>query len=104
MRNFPHQVNRITKIRGALQAARELISAGEDFGNDGTFGYSVVRAGVYPFRGLHNPTPHELELAIQLEQQKPASNQGPRTFARDLRRTLALLGFLRFYQRTLHIT
>lgn len=58
-------------------------------------GYAVARAGIYTFRNLPHPSPQELERAIRREQRKPASNQGPRTFARDLRRTLALLGFLK---------
>jgi len=94
MRNFPHQVNQIHKIKGALQVALQLIAEGHDVGDDGVLGYAVARAGIYTFRNLVNPSTQELEDVIQREQSKIPSNQGPRTFARDLRRTLALLGFL----------
>ncbi|GEM_PF-1185154 len=94
MRNFPHQVNQIPKIKGAVRVARQLSVNREDVGDDGTFGYSLARAGIYTFRDLTAPTAHELDRAIRREQTKVHSNQGPRTFARDLRRTLSLLGFL----------
>jgi hypothetical protein len=94
MRNFPHQVNQIRKIKGALQVVSQLATEGHDVGDDGVLGYAVARAGIYTFRNLPNPSSQELEDAVQREQVKPPSNQGPRTFARDLRRTLFLLGFL----------
>ena len=94
MRNFPHQVNQIHKIRGALAVAARLITDGHNVADDGTFGYAVARAGIYAFRNLNNPSATELGAVIQREQRKPASDQGPRTFARDLRRTLILLAFL----------
>ena len=94
MRNFPHQVNQIRKIKGALKVASQLLTDGYDVGDDGVLGYAVARAGIYTFRNLLNPSPQELEEVIRCEQGKSLSNQGPRTFARDLRRTLVLLGFL----------
>lgn len=94
LRNFPHQVNRLSKIRGALQVGSDLASRGEAVDDDGTFGYAVARAGIYTFRGLASPTSAQLEAAIRREQMKSQSNQGPRTFARDLRRTMVLLGLL----------
>lgn len=94
MRNFPHQVNQIHKIRGALDIAAQLLAGGGDLSDDGVFGYAVASARIYAFRNLPSPFPEELEAAIRREQRKPASNQGPRTFARDLRRTMELLGFL----------
>lgn len=94
LRNFPHQVNRLSKIRGALQVVSDLANAGQAVGDDGTFGFAVARAGIYAFRGLSAPTAAELETAIRQEQTKSLSNQGPRTFARDLRRTLVLLGLI----------
>lgn len=94
IRNFPHQVNAIPKLRAALQVASEILQRGEDLHDDGIYGYAVVRSRVYTFRGLSEPTDEQLEQRIAEEQIKSASNQGPRTFARDLRRTLLLLGFL----------
>lgn len=104
MRNFPHQVNQISKITGSLRVASELLSRGENIGDDGVFGYAVLRAGIYSFRGASRVSPEELEEAITRERQKPASNQGPRTFARDLRRTLLLLGFIENDARDFSIT
>ena len=94
MRNFPHQVNRISKIRGSLEIAGELIARDEDIGDDAILGYAVARAGIYTFRDLIDPSATELESRIRQAQQERSSNQGPRTYARDLRRTLILLGFL----------
>lgn len=94
MRNFPHQINQISKIRRALEVVQQLLTQGRDIGDDGVFGYAVTRIGIYSFRNLPSPSADELEDAIQREQGKPLSDQGPRTFARDLRRTLVLLGFL----------
>lgn len=94
MRNFPHQVNQIHKIKGALHVASQLIAEGHDVGDDGVLGYAVARAGIYTFRNLVNPSSQELEDVIRREQGKLPTNQGPRTFARDLSRTLVLLGFL----------
>jgi hypothetical protein len=94
MRNFPHQVNQIPKIRGALGVAAQLLEEGRDVGDDGVFGYAVTRGGIYKFRNLPFPSKDELEAMIRREMEKTLSNQGPRTFARDLRRTLHLLGFL----------
>lgn len=42
MRNFPHQVNQIHKIKGALQVASQLIAEGRDVGDDGVLGYAVA--------------------------------------------------------------
>ena len=98
MRNFPHQVNQIYKIKGALQVVSQLATEGHDVGDDGVLGYAIARAGIYTFRNLLNPSSRELEDAIQREQGKPPSNQGPRTFARDLRRTLLLVGLLEHLQ------
>lgn len=94
LRNFPHQVNQIAKLRGALEAASDLIVGSRDVGDDGVFGYTLTWAGIHTFRGLASSSHREVEQAILREQRKPTSSQGPRTFARDLRRTLALLGFL----------
>lgn len=94
MRNFPHQVNRIEKLRGALQVCADIIAAGRDPGDDGEFGFQVARSGIYTFRGLATARPQDIEAVITRERLKPLANQGPRTFARDLRRTLTLLGFL----------
>lgn len=94
MRNFPHQMNQIPKLRRALEVAAQLSSVGRNIGDDGELGFALTRRRIYTFRGLATPTDDELEAAIERERQKPLYDQGPRTSARDLRRTLVLLGFL----------
>lgn len=95
LRNFPHQVNQIPRLRQALAKADQLLSEGLNIADNGVYGYSLARARICPFEGLRDPTPDELEQRILVEQQKPAGSQGARTFARELRRTFLLLGFLR---------
>jgi len=94
MRNFPHQVNAIPKLVRALGVASDLIAGDQDVLSDSVYGYALARAGVYTFRGLQDPTPRQLEAKIADEQTKIPGNQGARTFARDIRRTLTLLGFM----------
>lgn len=87
-------MNQIPKLRGALELADQLITAGRNINDDGEFGYALTRANIYEFRRLSNPTDAELEAAIAVERLKPSSSQGPRTCARELRKTLVYLGFL----------
>jgi hypothetical protein len=94
MKNFPHQVSTFSKLRGALEVINDLIQAGGNVSDDGILGYELARRGVYQFRGLNAPTVAQLTQKIASEQQKSPSNQGARTFARDVRRTLGLLGFV----------
>lgn len=97
MRNFPHQVNQIHKFVGALRVAADLREENLDLTDDGLYGYALAEAGIYSFRGLADATPEELRARIASEQSKPRGSQGARTFARDVRRTLLLLGF---FERT----
>lgn len=94
LRNFPHQINQLDKMHAALACTAAVIEDGQNPLDDGILGYSCARKGVYTFRDLPNPIPQELEKRISVEQRKTSSNQGPRTFARDLRRTLILMGLL----------
>lgn len=94
VRNFPHQINQIPKLIGAMIVAGDLLDHNSDLGDDGVYGYALARRGIYTFRGLAEPSEEQLTSRINEEQQKPRGSQGARTFARDLRRTLLLLGFL----------
>ncbi len=58
--------------------------------DDGVVGEALARAGVYTFRDPN----HSVDEALKRERQKPESNQGFRTAARDLRRFYELLGFV----------
>jgi hypothetical protein len=71
-----------------------MIAENLDITDDGAYGYALAEAGVYSFRGLAAPAPETLRARITEERTKPLGSQGARTFARDLRRTLLLLGFL----------
>lgn len=90
MKNFPHQYNELGRFRRTLTAIARLREQGRNVLDDGVLGYQLVRDGVYGFRG---DVP-DLEARIAQELRKPEGNQGPRTAARDGRRTLQLLGFI----------
>jgi hypothetical protein len=90
VKNFPHQYNDFPKLRQTLEAIRDLVAADQDVADDGVLGYELARRGIYTFRALEGP----LEARIAAEQAKPTGSQGPRTAAREMRRTLAFLGWL----------
>lgn len=89
MKNFPHQVNNLDKLTSALVVARDLINGGQQL-DDGTFGEALALAGVYTFR---HPMA-SVAANIAAEKLKPASDQGFRTAARDLKRFLSIAGLL----------
>lgn len=92
MKNFPHQINQIHKLVGALEVIISLNNQMQDIFDDGILGYELARHYVYTFRGFTDG--NDLEARISLEQRKKVSNQGARTCARDLRRLFILLGFI----------
>lgn len=94
LRNFPHQINQLEKLHAALAACASLLEAGSNPLDDGELGYACARAGVYAFRGLAEPSAGEIERRIAAEKQKKHANQGAETFAREVRRTLQLMGLL----------
>src|SRR6266568_5381058 len=77
MKNFPHQVNELAKLRRSLAEIGHL-------------NVQWANVGVYTFRGLVGP----LAQRIAAEQQKPIGSQGARTAAREIRRTLRYLGLI----------
>lgn len=91
MKNFPHQFNDLTKLTAALGVAQALIAANQQYDDDGVFGTALANAGIYTFRD------RALTVAQNLAQeaQKPASSQGFRTAARDVRRFFALADVVR---------
>ena len=90
MKNFPHQYSDFGKLRSTLAAIRDLNADGADVADDAVLGYELARRGIYTFTGTAMP----LEQRIALEQRKPPGSQGPRTAAREMRRTLRHLGWL----------
>lgn len=104
LRNFPHQINQLDKIHASLGCMAELLEAGSNPMDDGDLGFACARKGVYKFRGLASPRPAELEARIRQERRKDSSDQGPRTFARDLRRTMELMGLVTIQDGALELT
>src|ERR1700674_125305 len=90
MKNFPHQYNELPKLRGSLAAVRELNGEGANVADDGVLGYRLARRGFYTFRHFDG----NLEGRIAQEQAKPIGDQGARTAAREIRRTLRYLGLI----------
>jgi hypothetical protein len=92
VKNFPHQVNKLERFAGGLRVLAELRDVGADLADDGVVGDALARAGVYTFRDEYDPA--NIEELLEEEHAKPASNQGTRTMARELRRTFLLLGLI----------
>ena len=90
LKNFPHQYSDIAKLTAALSVARTVIESGLDFQDDGVFGEALAHAGVHTFR---HPSATVAET-LKEEKKKPASSQGFRTAARDMRRFLSLAGLI----------
>lgn len=96
MKNYPNQASSFGRVRGTLTTIREVWESGGDPNDDDVLGYQAARSRVYTFRGLTGPevTAEEIQNKIEVERRKPGSNQGARTFARELRRTLRDLGWI----------
>jgi len=93
MKNFPHQINKLERFAGGIEVFGELIDGGVYLGDDGVVGDALARAGVYTFREAFDPV--NVEEFLDEEHSKPASSQGTRTMARELRRTFLHVGLLR---------
>ena len=96
MKNFPNQISDFERIRAGLQVIKSLQAAGRDPSVSEVLGYECARRGVYTFRGLSfdTATKAQIEAAIKEMKAKDYADQGPLTFARDLRRTLRFLGWI----------
>jgi hypothetical protein len=99
MKNFPHQYNDLMKLRATLETERDLQDQGFDSTDDAVLGYELAHRRVYGFRGLDYSGDDEtvdqrVAERIEIERGKPAGQQGARTAAREMRRTLRYLGWL----------
>lgn len=99
VKNFPHQYNELRKLRDTLETVRDLGDGGEDADDDGVLGYELARRRIYRFRALDYTgdaaaVDARVEKRIADDEQKPAGQQGARTAAREMRRTLRYLGWL----------
>jgi hypothetical protein len=88
MKNFPNQFNDPQKFREALEAIEGLRDSG-DASDDGELGAELARRGIYGLSGTGT-----LAQRLKAERSKKPSNQGTRTAAREMRRTLIALGLL----------
>jgi hypothetical protein len=89
VKNFPHQFNDLEKLYGALRIINELIDANTKL-TDESLGERLTREGIYTYRKQDLT----VEQYLKKEQQKPTSNRGYLTVARDIRRFFDLLGFI----------
>jgi hypothetical protein len=92
MKNFPHQVTKLSKFREGLAVFSDLAEQGADLSDEGVVGDALARAGVHEFRG--QPTDADIEDLLATEHSKPSRKQGSRTKARELRRTFEELNLL----------
>ncbi|WP_099365747.1 hypothetical protein [Sphingobacterium sp. 1.A.4] len=93
MKNFPHQFNDLDKLFNALSSIKQLIDE-EIALKDENFGEILTRNGIYTYREKHLT----VDEFLALEEEKPKSNRGYLTVARDIRRLFQLLGFLTVYE------
>jgi hypothetical protein len=89
VKNFPHQFALPQRFIDALTATAAFVEAGGVLSNQWEYGEALVRAGVKNLRGLGT-----VDERLIADAQKPADDQGTRAAARDIRRSLVLLGFL----------
>ena len=89
-------MSQFERIRAGLALIKELNGAGKDPSSSDVFGYECARRGIYTFRNLDfdTATKAQIEAAIKDMKAKDYADQGPLTFARDLRRTLRFLGWI----------
>ena len=69
MKNFPHQYNQLSKLRGTLAAVLDLNAAGESANNDGVLGFELARRQIYGFRSL-DVSGDEVEVRARIEECK----------------------------------
>ena len=70
MKNFPHQINQLPRLRRALQVFVRLIDARESVIDDGVVGDALADAGVYTFRNAGDRSTDEL---LRAEHRKPVA-------------------------------
>lgn len=90
MKNFPHQFSDLGKLTTALAVIDSLNGRNLTVSDDGVFGTELANVGVYTFRNLAT----SIKDRLKAERQKPTSNQGFRTAARDIRRFFCISGLI----------
>ena len=96
MKNYPNQASSFPRIRSTLALIHELNMAGLDPSSSEILGYACAERGIYTFRNLDfdTATKQEVDARIAEMRAKAQDDQGPLTFARELRRTLRDLAWI----------
>lgn len=88
MKNFPHQFNDLEKLFNALAIVKDMQDNSVVL-TDENFGIRLTRAEIYTYRSKEL----SIEEYLEVEAEKPVSNRGYLTVARDIRRLFQLLEF-----------
>jgi hypothetical protein len=89
MKNFPHQFNDLEKLFSALVIVKDMQDNSVVL-TDENFGIRLTRAGIYTYRNKDLT----IDQYLAIETEKPVSNRGYLTVARDIRRLFQLLEFI----------
>jgi hypothetical protein len=89
MKNFPHQINDLSKLFDALALLKEM-QMQNILLTDENFGLRLVRAEIYTYRDKSL----SIDEYLEQESHKVASNIGYFTAARDIRRLFQLLSLI----------
>lgn len=89
MKNFPHQFNDLEKLFNALAIVKDMQDNSVIL-TDENFGIRLIRAEIYTYRDKDLT----IDQYLAIEAEKPVSNRGYLTVARDIRRLFQLLEFI----------
>jgi hypothetical protein len=89
MKNFPHQFNNLEKLFNALAIVKDMQDNSVVL-TDENFGIRLTRAEIYTYRNKEL----SIDEYLDIEAEKPVSNRGYLTVARDIRRLFQLLEFI----------
>lgn len=94
MKNFPNQFTSFATWRAILAAVQDMTARGMDVTDARVVGYDLVRRGLKGFQDLPaGASVSEVEARIAREQSRPSQDQTPLVAVREVRRTLAALGW-----------
>lgn len=89
MKNFPHQFNDLEKLFNSLAIVKEMQEQRVVL-TDENFGVRLTRAEIYTYQNKNL----SIDEYLIIEANKPVSNRGYLTVARDIRRLFQLLEFI----------
>lgn len=96
VKNYPNQAADFRRVRNTLETIEDMNAIGTAVLDDADLGYELARRRHYTFRGINYATASDVLISQRIAQErlKSASDQGARTNARELRRTLQGLGWV----------